>query len=70
MKITNIAKATKDRFIAYRHHAHKYLHEGHHYAHLAYFGTLYVEGHSLYSNIGGVLFVLLLISSFVGDAEA
>lgn len=64
-----IVKAAKARWLNYRHHAHKYLHEGHHYAHLAYFGGVFIEGHGFYSSMGGVLFVLVLVSSFVGDAE-
>jgi hypothetical protein len=54
---------------AVRHQAHHYLHEGHNYAHLAYFGGVFIEGHGFYSGVAGVLFVITGVMTFAGDGE-
>lgn len=46
------------------------VHEGSHYAHLAYFGSVFVEGHGFYSSMGGVLLLLGIAAMFmpnIGD---
>lgn len=36
---------------------HKCLHEGHHFAHITYFGVVAAQGHGLYALVALVLFV-------------
>jgi len=55
------------RIRAYRHHAHKWLHEGHSYAHLAYFGGVFYEGHGFYSGMGGILLIMGIAMVVLGD---
>lgn len=54
-------------------HYHHALHEGHNWAHLAYFGAVFVEGHGVYSTMGGVLLLIgvcTAIATGEGEGEA
>lgn len=48
---------------------HKAIHYGHGYAHLAYFGGVFIEGHGFYSTMGGVLLFMGIAALFVGGEE-
>ncbi|MBW7970993.1 hypothetical protein [Bradyrhizobium sp. BR 10289] len=52
------------------HVAHsKSFHATHGVAHVAYFVTVFAEGHGLYAVIGGVMVVFSLINVIVDDVE-
>lgn len=40
------------------------LHEGHQYAHIAYFGAVAAEGHGVYAKIASALFVLSVLERY------
>lgn len=48
---------------------HWLIEHGHGYAHLAYFGGVFVEGHGFYSTMGGVLLLMGIAAIFVGGEE-
>lgn len=51
-----------------KHGADWTIHEGSHYAHLAYFGGVFFEGHGFYSMMGGLLLILGVAALFDGEA--
>lgn len=59
-----------ERYRNIRHGSHKWLHHGHNYAHLAYVGGVFVEGHGFYASMGGVLFILGVVAIVVGANDA
>lgn len=63
-----IKKALNNGRESFRDLLHNPLHEGHRFAHCAYFGTLFIEGHSTYAMIGGVLFVFSIMDIFSSEA--
>ena len=40
------------------------IHEGHQYAHIAYFAAIAAEGHGVYAKIGGVLFIISVVERY------
>lgn len=44
---------------------HKAAHAGSHGLHAAYFGLLFVEGHTMYSAVGGLLFCFSVLDMFL-----
>lgn len=47
-----------DRLVPHKHS----LHEGHNFAHLMYFGAVFIEGHGFYAAMGLVLLVIGVVS--------
>jgi len=45
------------------------IHKGEHWAHVAYCGILYIEGHGIYAMAGGVLGVFVFLSIVVGGGN-
>ena len=62
-------EALKVRVERYRHNAHTWLHEGHSFAHLAYFAGVFWEGHGFYSSMGGVLLLMGVVAMFLGESD-
>lgn len=54
---------------AVRHRKPKLLHEGHEYAHLAYFAAVFVGGHGVYAYVAGVLFLTGAMLLFFEEGE-
>jgi hypothetical protein len=46
------------------HASPRFLHSGHKWTHMAYFGLVCVESHGLYGYAAGALFVLTLFDTF------
>lgn len=66
--IRGLPHCLRAKFIALRDHEVRWLHDGHRYAHLAYFGAVFVEGHGIYATMGGVLLVTGLLMIIITGA--
>ena len=56
-------------FLSKLKHDPKWLHKGHSYAHLVYFGAVFVEGHGLYGSMGEILLIFGVLSIFATGSE-
>lgn len=59
----------KAKLASAREYKPHWLHDGHAWAHLAYFGAVFVEGHGIYASMGGILLVIGLLMIFFKAGE-
>lgn len=57
------------KFVCIRQKKPRWLHDGHEFAHLAYFGTLFATGTGIYAKVAGVLFITGALLVFFRDGE-
>ncbi len=48
---------------------HKLYIRAQHAAHLMYFGLVFIEGHTVYANVAGYLFISTAIGLFLHEGE-
>ena len=59
-----VVALSRDRLRDAKHHATHFVHEGHTYAHLAYFAGVFCEGHGFYSTMAGIMFIIGCVERF------